>query len=158
MEKPTPDPGSEKWQRYKEWLINATAGTEYPANAETMQSMYENDLGPWGDPCRCEALAWMNNPVAPGYLAVNRFSREESFAFVDNLYTLGAIGVYVTNLDHRRSNFADSFPHSDTLIMTLPDDATQRRALLDVAAEENFDAPGRYIEDSGQDAVVFWWD
>jgi hypothetical protein len=146
-----------KWQQYKEWLIEQTAGTGYAADEEVLERFYGEASVPWGDTARCEARKWMKNPVVPGSLAVNRFgSDEEAYAFIENLYALGAEAVYVTNIDHRRINFDPVGPCADTLIVVLPDDPQQRRALLDTRAAEDYEAPP--IADKGWKEIGFWWD
>ncbi len=154
---------SGKWQRYKEWLVAQTSDSLYPADANALQQQYETGRFPAlqsENGFHCEARTWMTNPVASGYLAGNRFgSREEGLRFIENLYRLGAKTVYAVNIDHDMFNFDNGGPGTDTLIVTLPDDLQQRRALLDVAEAEAslYDGPAT-LEDDGRAETMFWWD
>ena len=97
----------------------------------------------------------------PALLATNRFaSPTEALAFVEQLYTLGAEAVFIAMIDHRKMNFDCAGPHSDTLIVVLPHDGAQRRAILDVVQREakHYDPHSQPVADTGQREIRFWWD
>lgn len=110
---------------------------------------------------RFEARAWIaNNPNAIGApFAGNRFMRQEALAFVDNLYALGAVRVDVTNIFSETWRIEqEGGPYADTLIVRLPDAATQRAAIFAVAAREASQEGLERPVDSGQDELTLWWD
>lgn len=104
---------------------------------------------------RPEARAWMKeNKSEFCPLAANRFlTRESAEEFVDHLYGMGAVKVWVDNISEGSSEDR----HSDTLIVELPKDAGKRKELFKLL-EEEADSTEYLEKDKGQEEITFWWD
>ena len=106
------------------------------------------------------ALQWLEANRNPYPLASNRFPTvAEARAFVDELFKLGAVEVYVADpKDDEARVRAEGGPYADTLVVDLPDGAKQRKALFMRAAEEAARDGYAAETDIGQKQMVLWWD
>jgi hypothetical protein len=110
-----------------------------------------------------EASNWLRANWHASALASNRFGpTTEAIAFVEQLYDAGATGVAVDNIMMLPNH--DWTPYADTLIVELPEEHEQRRALLalmrDVGRpdEDGEESIENLFTDSGQSRVRLWWD
>jgi hypothetical protein len=113
-----------------------------------------------------EALDWLRNKAAPKGFALNRFTdKDAAISFVQQLYHLGAMRVVVPDAavrDYARLRCEIGGASADSLVVTLPSDSRQRKALLDFYTDE---ARNEGLEDeTPSDSIIegqylyFWWD
>jgi len=108
-----------------------------------------------------DAREWLAQNGNPRSFAGNRFyDNKEALGFVDRLYELGAVKVWVDNiLDEPYRLREQGGPYADTFIVELPDDSTARARLYGVwdheLRERQREELNRYFED---DVFIFWWD
>ncbi len=121
----------------------------------TKAVMGELDLGP-----TFEAREWLKANPNRFAFAGNRFeSSEEALAFVESLYSAGAMQVLVSGiLDEEWRIKQEGGPYADTLIVSLPSDPRQRAALFRIAAQEAEHEDFDPEVDRGQSQLVLWWD
>lgn len=106
-----------------------------------------------------EALAWLCANPSPSAFASNRFaSTQSAAAFIEQLYSAGATKIIIDNIQLLPGD--DWLPYADTLMVTLAEPGTTRRAVMDLIEEvgrpdENSAAPW---EVSGPNIVRLWWD
>ena len=113
-----------------------------------------------------EAREWLRNKAAPKGFAPNRFpSKVEAIKFVEELYQLGAARVFVPEdsvRDSPKQRLEIGGASSDSLVVVLPSDSSEREALLQFYQQEASaegladDTPEKAIVD-GQ-YLFFWWD
>lgn len=110
-----------------------------------------------------EARAWLRENRNTSPFAGNRFfPKAEAEAFVENLYALGARAVYIASIYDEPERIArEGGPYADALLVVLPDDPRQRRALIAVnreeARREGFEEADAF--DAADDGTLFfWWD
>ena len=106
-----------------------------------------------------EALAWLRANPSPSALASNRFtSTQSAAAFIEQLYSAGATKITIDNIQLLPGD--DWLPYADTLMVTLPEPDTTRRAVMDLIEEvgrpdENSAEPW---QGAGPNIARLWWD
>jgi hypothetical protein len=111
---------------------------------------------------RVEAREWLETNDNPNPFASNRFyDKQEALEFVNRLYDLGAIVVWLSNIYNEPYRLRESGgPYADTFIVDLPDQDTGARCKLydiwhhELREEQKLDVT-QYMEDG---ALIFWWD
>jgi hypothetical protein len=111
---------------------------------------------------RVEAREWLEANDSEHPFASNRFyDKQETLEFVNRLYDLGAVVVWLTSIyDEPSRILRDGGPYADTLIVELPDRDTEGRGKLydiwhhELREEQKLDVT-QYIEEG---ALIFWWD
>jgi len=106
------------------------------------------------------ALAWLQANTNQSALATNRFGpTKEARKFVEHLFRLGAVQVYVGDpMDEATRINDEGGPYADTLIVELPDNAEVRAKLFQVFADEAKREAFDPEPDTGQRQVLLWWD
>lgn len=107
-----------------------------------------------------EARAWLASSPSPGGLAGNRFANStEALAFVDQLYALGAVKVFVDGIyQEPDASQRSAGPYADSLVIILPDDTAARQKLFALAAAEAEREGFKPERDRGQSKLLLWWD
>ena len=108
-----------------------------------------------------EALEWLSHNPNPR--SFTRFRDTlEALVFVQKLYALGAVEVFVTGIlcEEWRIEI-EGGPFADTLVVHLPKDSRQRKDLLDLYSEEVLKHgcnEGDGAVSIVDDFVTMWWD
>jgi hypothetical protein len=108
-----------------------------------------------------DARQWLNDNLNPHCFAGNRFyDKQEALDFVNRLYELGAVRVWVDNiLDEPYRLREEGGPYADTLIVELPEDRLARAKLHEVFEYELHERQGLDLEPCTEDdTLIFWWD
>lgn len=89
-------------------------------------------------------------------ISINRFkSKSDSVDFVEQLYKIGAIAVYVTGIQNYKSEYEMSV---DQMIIELPKNKEMRHKLFDFCNKEIRNEGFDPEKDSGQKELQLWWD
>jgi hypothetical protein len=107
-----------------------------------------------------EAREWLQGNPNRNAFAGNHFrGSEAALTFVERLYAAGAVAVFVTNVfDEDWRIMQEGGPYADTVIVDLPQDPRQRRAIVDLCNVETEYEDGPPFYDSGQASLSLWWD
>lgn len=110
-----------------------------------------------------EARVWLRDNTNTSPFAGNHFfPKAEAAAFVERLYALGARAVYIASIYNEEWRIAqEGGPYADALLVVLPDDPRQRRALIEInraeARRAGFEEADAF--DAADDGTLFfWWD
>ena len=119
-----------------------------------------DDLLPGPSDTVAEAAAWLRANWGESAFAANRFgTTENALAFVNQLYEAGATQVCVDN-EMLLPNH-EWTPYADTLLVRMPEDHHQRRALFELmeyTGRPDEDGGSEPLIDCGQQQVRLWWD
>jgi hypothetical protein len=107
-----------------------------------------------GQPDSAEAREWLAANEHPHPIALNYFqTRAASEQFVESLYAAGATRVLVDNISYDDAEG----PHSDSMVVELPD-APEARTRILTLCQANCHEDGSDFTDKGQGSVSLWWD
>jgi hypothetical protein len=125
-------------------------GTYYLESADSDGSLSaEYTQGP-------EALTWLRKSANESALASNRFpTTQHAIRFVQQLYSAGADRVIVP-LPSITNDGVEIY--ADSLVVTLPADASKRDRVWKLCAQEISREGGKPGNKSSQSQVLLWWD
>ena len=106
------------------------------------------------------ARSWLASNKNDSALATNRFdTTANAAAFVERLFSLGAVEVYVGDpMDEQGRIAREGGPYADTVIVKLPNDPDMRRTLFKLFATEARREGFTPVADVGQEHYLLWWD
>jgi hypothetical protein len=110
-------------------------------------------------PDELEVRAWLALTDERVPLALNHFnSRSEMDAFVNGLYSLGALQVTACNISYEEEDARKS--HSDSLMVTLPSEKERRDQIIELCNRHCSEgsSDGTPFKDEGQATLSLWWD
>lgn len=102
---------------------------------------------------RVEALQWLTGAKAGVHRNIGEMTERQSSAYIRRLYRHGATEVFVVQIGVNRE-----FESTDTLILTLPDDPTARKAIFDAEGDRTEKMGYEREEDHGQRHLLIWFD
>ena len=107
-----------------------------------------------------EAISWFGSNPNQYAFASNRFNdTKAAMVFVKNLYKQGAVKIYVMGIREEAWRVkAEGGAYADTLVIILPKNKKQRKALFTIHAKEAISEGFDPEKDIGQKELLYWWD